>query len=181
VAGAAERQAALAAYIFRGPDPDRDGVSAWTRADLCCWLEKRFAKTFHPSNLSRVLRRLDLSRQQTRAVHPQTDPKAQERFRWRTRTSGSCSWFMDEARAAPAGALAVPANVTLVHLPPYSPELNPVERVWLYLRERFLSLRVFKDYPAIVNACCVAWRRLVAKPGRIRSLCHQPWIKKLTS
>ena len=62
-AGAVERQAALADYIFRGPDPDRDGVSAWTRADLCCWLEKRFAKTFHPSSLSRVLRRLDLSRQ----------------------------------------------------------------------------------------------------------------------
>jgi transposase len=79
----------------------------------------------------------------------------------------------------PGGALAVPANVTLVHLPPYSPELNPVERVWLYLRERFLSLRVFKDYPAIVDACCVAWNHLVAETGRIRSLCHQPWIKKV--
>jgi transposase len=41
--------------------------------------------------------------------------------------------------------LVVPANVTLVPLPPYSPELNPVERVWLYLRERFLSLRVFAE------------------------------------
>jgi transposase len=43
-------QAALAAHIFRGPDADRDGVSAWTRADLCYWLEERFAKTFpHPA------------------------------------------------------------------------------------------------------------------------------------
>jgi transposase len=76
-------QAALAAHIFRGPDPKHDGVSAWTRADLCLWLEGRFGKTFHPSSLSRVLRRLDLSRQKTRPVHPQADPKAQERFRKR--------------------------------------------------------------------------------------------------
>jgi transposase len=73
-------QAALAAHIFRGPDPERDGVSAWTRADLYLWLEDHFGKTFHPSRLSRVLRRLDLSRQKTRPVHPQADPKAQEQF-----------------------------------------------------------------------------------------------------
>ena len=77
--------------------------------------------------------------------------------------------------------LVVPANVTLVPLPPYSPELNPVERVWLYLRERFLSLRVFADYRAVVDACCEAWRRLAAEPGRLRSLCDQPWIRKVTS
>jgi transposase len=77
--------------------------------------------------------------------------------------------------------LVVPANLTLVPLPPYSPELNPVERVWLYLRERFLSLRVFVDYRAIVDACCDAWKRLVAEPGRLRSLCDQPWIRKISS
>jgi transposase len=76
-------QAALAARVFTGPDPERDGVSAWTRADLCDWLEARFGKAFHPSSLSRVLRRLDLSRQKTRPVHPEADPKAQERFRKR--------------------------------------------------------------------------------------------------
>ena len=73
-------QAALMARVFRGPDPERDGVSAWTRADLCGWLGTRFGKPFHPSSLSRVLRRLALSRQKTRPVHPQADPKAQERF-----------------------------------------------------------------------------------------------------
>jgi len=73
-------QAALAARVFRGPDPERDGVTAWTRADLCSWLEARFGKRFRPSSLSRVLRRLDLSRQEARPVHPEADPKAQERF-----------------------------------------------------------------------------------------------------
>jgi transposase len=73
-------QAALAARVFRGPNPERDGISAWTRADLCFWLEARFGKAFHPSSLSRVLRRLDLSRQKTQPVHPEADPMAQARF-----------------------------------------------------------------------------------------------------
>jgi transposase len=76
-------QAALAARVFRGPDPERDGVAAGTRADLGLWLEARFGKVFHPSSLSRVLKRPDLSRQKTRPVHPEADPKAQERFRKR--------------------------------------------------------------------------------------------------
>ena len=80
-----------------------------------------------------------------------------------------------------SGDLVVPANLTLVHLPPYSPELNPVERVWPHLRERCLSLRVFADYRAIVDACCTAWNRLVAEPGRLRSPCDQPWIRKVSS
>ena len=80
-----------------------------------------------------------------------------------------------------ARALAVPANVTLVPLPPYSPELNPVERVWLYLRERLLSLRVFRDHRAIIDSCCAAWNRLVAEPGRLRSLRNQPWLQKVRS
>jgi transposase len=75
-------QAALAARVFTDPDPDKDGgVSAWTRADLCRWLEARFEKKLHPSSLSRVLRQLELSRQKkTRPVHPRVDPAAQERF-----------------------------------------------------------------------------------------------------
>ena len=79
----AGEQAALAARVFTDPDPDEDGVSAWTRADLGRWLEDRFEKKLHPSSLSRVLRRLDLSRQKTRPTHPQADPKAQERFQKR--------------------------------------------------------------------------------------------------
>jgi transposase len=70
--------------------------------------------------------------------------------------------------------LAVPANVTLVRLPPYSPELNPVERVWLHLRERYLSHRVLDGYAAIIEALCHAWRQLT--PDRLRSLCDYSWI-----
>lgn len=77
--------------------------------------------------------------------------------------------------------LAVPQNITLVVLPPYSPELNPVERVWLYLRERYLSLRLLHSTEAIIDACCDARNSLTAEPGRIRSLCAYPWIEKVCS
>lgn len=73
--------------------------------------------------------------------------------------------------------LAVPDNVTLLRLPPYTPELNPVERVWLHLRERHLSHRVMHTYDTILDAVCHAWRQLT--PERLRSLCAYPWIKQV--
>ena len=82
---------------------------------------------------------------------------------------------------APVGTTSAPSpspTVTLALLPPYSPELNPVERVWLYLRERFLSLRVLDDTEAIADACCQAWIDLIAEPDRMRTLCAYPWIMK---
>ena len=83
---------------------------------------------------------------------------------------------LDQAGWHGSKALAVPANITLVPLPAYSPELNPVERVWLYLKERFLSHRLLDIYDAIVVAACAAWNRLVVETGRIKSLCSYPWI-----
>ena len=87
---------------------------------------------------------------------------------------------LDQAGWHGAKALAVPHNITLVRLPPYSPRLNPVERVWPYLRERFLSPRVVADEDAILDACCSAWNRLAAEPGRLRCLCCRPWIATVT-
>ena len=75
-------------------------------------------------------------------------------------------------------ALRVPANITLVPLPAYSPELNPVERVWLYLKQRFLSMRLLNDYNAIVSAASKAWKRLCRETGRLTSLTSYPWIMR---
>jgi hypothetical protein len=73
--------------------------------------------------------------------------------------------------------LTVPANLTLVPLPPCSPELNPVERVWEHLRDRWLSHRVLAGgYDAVVDAACAAWNALLAEPGRLRSLTNFPWL-----
>ena len=84
---------------------------------------------------------------------------------------------LDRAGWHTSADLAVPPNLTLVHLPPYSPELNPVESVWLYLRERWLSHRVLAGgYEAVVDAACRAWNALRAEPGRLRSLTSYPWL-----
>jgi transposase len=88
---------------------------------------------------------------------------------------------LDQAGWHGAKTLRVPDSITLVPLPPYSPELNPVERVWLYLKERFLSHRLLDDYEAIVGAICAAWNRLRAEVGRITSLCSYPWIEAVNS
>lgn len=76
-----------------------------------------------------------------------------------------------------AYALQVPSNVTLVPLPPYAPELNPVERVWLYLRERYLSHRLLVDYDAIVDALCLAWNKLGTE--RLKNLTRYPYVKQV--
>lgn len=73
------------------------------------------------------------------------------------------------------GKLQVPDNITLLRLPPYAPELNPVENVWAYLRSNKLSNRVFENYEAIVDACADAWNWLTAKPERITSIGTREW------
>ncbi len=68
------------------------------------------------------------------------------------------------------GKLRVPQNVSLLPLPPYSPELNPVENIWQFLRQNHLSNRVFKNYNDILDASCAAWNALVEEPKRIASI-----------
>ena len=70
------QQATLRALILRGPDPERDGASSWTRADIADLIEQRFGHRHHVSSLSKILRALGFSRQKTRPSHPNVDPKA---------------------------------------------------------------------------------------------------------
>ena len=81
---------------------------------------------------------------------------------------------------APAGissadVCSCPHNISLLHLPPYSPELNPVENIWQYLKQNYLSNRVYDTYDDIVDACCAAWNELIALPDRIRSITQRSW------
>jgi transposase len=66
--------------------------------------------------------------------------------------------------------LVVPANISLVLLPPYSRELNPVENVWLYLRANWLAISIFDDYDTIVGARCNTWNCFADKPEVITSI-----------
>ena len=83
--------------------------------------------------------------------------------------------LLDRAGWHTTGHLVVPKNLTLIFLPSRAPELNPVENVWLYLRQNWLSNRVFDTYEAIVEAACEAWRRLIAQPNTITSIGLREW------
>ena len=83
---------------------------------------------------------------------------------------------LDQAGWHDERALSVPANITLLPLPSASPQLNPVERVWLYLRERYLSHRVLDDYHALLDATCRAWNKLMDETGRLATLTAYPYL-----
>lgn len=76
-----------------------------------------------------------------------------------------------------SNSLVVPDNITCVPLPPYSPELNPVENLWQYLRQNYLANRVFETYSAIVDACCDAWNSLIVMPQRLATITSRDWAQ----
>ena len=71
--------------------------------------------------------------------------------------------------------LVVPDNIVLLPLPPYSPELNPMENVWQFLRANRLCAKVWKNYDAILAACKDAWNWLARQPEKIRSIGNRDW------
>ena len=85
--------------------------------------------------------------------------------------------ILDGAGWHGANALVVPDNLSLLTLPPYSPELNPVENIWQYLRANWLAISVFDSYDAIVDACCAAWNRFANDPKTVTSITSRAWAQ----
>ena len=83
--------------------------------------------------------------------------------------------LLDQAGRHGSHALVIPANITLLPLPAKCPELNPVENVWQFMRDNWLSNRIFSSHDDILDHCCEAWNRLVDQPARIRSLGMRKW------
>ena len=81
---------------------------------------------------------------------------------------------LDRAGWHVAKGLSVPGNITLLHLPPYSPELNGAERIWAYLRSHYLSNRAYDDYRHLLDAGAEAWRTLT--PELLRTVCACPYL-----
>lgn len=81
---------------------------------------------------------------------------------------------LDQAGWHVSNALEVPSNITLHFLPPYSPELNPVEPLWLWMKEHQLANRTYSDTTALTKAGCSAFNSLT--PDRIKSVCRTAWI-----
>ena len=93
----------------------------------------------------------------------------------RVRRGAHAVLLLDRAGWHTSRRLAVPKNITLLFLPSRAPELNPVENIWQYLRQTWLSNRVFSTYEEIIDAACDAWRRLIAQPRTIKSIGSREW------
>lgn len=74
--------------------------------------------------------------------------------------------------------LIIPENITIIELPAYSPELNPVENLWQYLRSHYWSNRSYKDYDALRQAACDAWQRVCLTDEMIKSICQADYIER---
>lgn len=76
-----------------------------------------------------------------------------------------------------AKGVKVPDNITLLKLPPYAPELNPMENVWQYLRANKLAITVFDSYEDILDKCADAWNFFATEPERVTSITQRDGIK----
>ena len=85
---------------------------------------------------------------------------------------------LDQAGWHHSRRLVVPPNSALMPLPAKAPELNPVENVWQFLRENWLSNRVFRSYEDILDHCCAAWTKLIDQPWRIMSIGLRDWAHR---
>ena len=87
--------------------------------------------------------------------------------------------LMDQAGWHLTPKLKIPDNISIIPIPSKSPELNPQENIWQYMRDNWLSNRVFETYEKIVDHCCDAWNKLVAQPDRITSIGRRDWAHGL--
>ena len=72
------------------------------------------------------------------------------------------------------------ANLSTLQLPAYSPELNPIEQVWSWLRQHNLANQCFENYDDIVNKVSSAWNHFIESPKRVIKLCQRKWAVLVT-
>ena len=88
---------------------------------------------------------------------------------------------LDQAGWHTSARLTLPDNIVLLPLPPYAPELNPVENVWEFMRKNWFGHQVWSSYKAIVDACCDAWNKFMQMPEQIASITQRRWALQTVS
>lgn len=83
---------------------------------------------------------------------------------------------LDNAGWHTANKLVIPENITLIPLPPYSPELNAMEQVWEWIKKHHLSNQCYENYEAIVEKVCQAWNDFSNNKKLVQSLCSRKWL-----
>ena len=91
-----------------------------------------------------------------------------------------CIMLLDGAGWHRATALRVPPTLRLIPLPPYSPELNPVEHLWEHLRENYFGNRVLPSLAAVTDRLCEGLRDLDQQPEQVKSLTCFDWVNTLS-
>jgi len=86
--------------------------------------------------------------------------------------------MLDQAGWHMTAKLDVPENITILPLPAKCPELNPTENIWQFLRDNWLSNRVFDNGKALIDHCCNAWNNLEAQPWTIMSIGMRDWAHR---
>ena len=87
--------------------------------------------------------------------------------------------LVDQAGWHMTDALIIPDNISIIPLPAKCPELDPVENIWQFMRDNWLSNRVFGSYNEIVDHCCDAWNKLIDQPSRIMSIGIRQWAQEV--
>ena len=100
-----------------------------------------------------------------------------EQFSKELPADAHAAMVLDRAGWHVAGALKVPDNVTLIHLPPKSPELNPTENLWHYFRSHYWSNRLYKTWDDLKTAATDAWRRVCLVPELIKTVCADTAVR----
>jgi len=83
----------------------------------------------------------------------------------------------DQAGFHTANALNLPPSVTVIELPPYSPELNPIENLWHHLRSHHWANRDYENYDALLTAASHGWRQSALNPDVIKTVCAAPYLE----
>jgi len=86
--------------------------------------------------------------------------------------------LMDQAGWHTTEKLVIPDNITIIPIPAKCPELNPVENIWQFMRDNWLSNLIFETYDEIVDHCCKAWNKLVSMPNKITSIGTREWAQE---
>jgi hypothetical protein len=182
----AEQQAELARLVEAGPDPARHGVvrwGAWICATTRVWA-KRGTRPRAPRDQryewAYIFGAVCPQRRATAAlVLPAADTDAMSmhlaEIGRRVAPGAHAALVIDGAGYHVAARLAVPRNITLIRLPPYAPELNPIENVWEYLRGNKLAITVFESYDDIVDKSCAAWNFFADDPEHVASITSRTW------
>jgi len=83
--------------------------------------------------------------------------------------------LLDQAGWHGSKDLEIPRNISLLQLPPRAPELNSQENIWQFMRQNWLSNRIFKSFDDVVVHCCYAWNTLIDLPWKIMSIARCDW------